>query len=98
MGLLRACSSRHCAGVERFLITDILHPAANNKAASEIPVMWDHLTREIISFAHLPGGINVLYMDGHVDFLRYPSKFPATEDHSRSSGRYGHNFNYPSEY
>jgi len=28
---------------------------------------------------HLPGGGNVLYMDGHVEFLRYPSKWPMTE-------------------
>jgi prepilin-type processing-associated H-X9-DG protein len=28
---------------------------------------------------HLPGGGNVLYMDGHVEFLRYPGKWPMTE-------------------
>jgi len=85
-------------GIQRFLITDINNPAASNKAASEVPVMWDHVTAEVISFSHIPGGINVLYLDGHVKFLRYPSEFPATHDHARSSGRYGHNFNYPSEY
>jgi prepilin-type processing-associated H-X9-DG protein len=27
-------------------------------------------------FNHVPGGGNVLYMDGHVEFLRYPSRYP----------------------
>ncbi len=85
-------------GIERFLITDINNPAASARAASSIPVLWDHVTTEVISFSHIPGGINCLYLDGHVDFLRYPSVFPATHDHARSSGRYGHNFNYPYEY
>jgi prepilin-type processing-associated H-X9-DG protein len=26
-----------------------------------------------IGFNHIPGGSNVLYMDGHVKFIRYPS-------------------------
>ena len=30
----------------------------------------------VLYFNHVPGGSNVLYMDGHVEFLRYPSKFP----------------------
>jgi prepilin-type processing-associated H-X9-DG protein len=31
-----------------------------------------------VFFNHIPGGSNVLYMDGHVDFQKYPSnKFPA---------------------
>ena len=33
----------------------------------------------ITSFNHLPGGANVLYMDGHVEFLKYQGsngKFP----------------------
>ncbi len=25
---------------------------------------------------HLPGGANVLYMDGHVGYIRYPGAFP----------------------
>lgn len=30
-------------------------------------------------FNHLPGGCNVLYMDGHVEFVRYPpEKFPVS--------------------
>jgi prepilin-type processing-associated H-X9-DG protein len=27
-------------------------------------------------FNHVPGGSNCLYMDGHVEFLKYPDKWP----------------------
>ena len=66
-------------GIERFLITDINNPAAMAKAASEIPIMWDEIAvyGGATTFNHVPGGGNCLYMDGHVEFLRWPSKFPA---------------------
>jgi len=60
-------------GIERFFITDINNPAASAVAQSQIPVMWDRPTNH----QDPPGG-NVLYMDGHVEFLKYPSKFPMT--------------------
>jgi len=66
-------------GVERFLITDINNPAASAQAQSEIAILWDHISADPQSnatFNHVPGGSNVLYMDGHVRFLRYPNKFP----------------------
>lgn len=69
-------------GIERFLITDINNPAASAKAQSEIVVMWDisvwptDPTGGNPSFNHLPGGGNVLYMDGHVKFLRYQEAWP----------------------
>jgi len=28
---------------------------------------------------HVPGGSNVLYMDGHVEWVRYGSKFPVKD-------------------
>jgi prepilin-type N-terminal cleavage/methylation domain-containing protein/prepilin-type processing-associated H-X9-DG protein len=81
-------------GVERFLITDVNNPAATAKAQSNVAVMWDHLTTNTIDFNHLPGGGNVLYMDGHVDFLKYPDeKFPMTVDSARTFGRYNRPFN-----
>jgi len=58
-------------GVERFLITDINNPAASAMAQSELPVMWDMLCTKAEYYNHVPGGANVLYMDGHVAFLRY---------------------------
>ncbi len=59
-------------GVERFLITDINNAASSALSQSSIAVMWDEISGDDAShFNHIPGGCNVLYMDGHVEFLRY---------------------------
>ena len=80
-------------GVERFMITDINNAGASAKAASVIPVMWDHISTKVKDFAHIPGGANVLYLDGHIEFLSYPNtRFPITEDSSRIFGRYNRPF------
>lgn len=72
-------------GIERFFITDINNPAAGATAQSELSVMWDSVwiparvdTSEpgASYFNHVPGGGNVLYMDGHVSFVRYPGTWP----------------------
>jgi prepilin-type N-terminal cleavage/methylation domain-containing protein/prepilin-type processing-associated H-X9-DG protein len=75
-------------GVERFLITDINNPAGSAMGQSEVPIMWDAITSPVTGsigpgftaaaagFNHIPGGSNVLYMDGHVDFMRYREGFP----------------------
>ncbi len=69
-------------GVERFLITDINNPAASTTSQSTLPVMWDRWTMQgdaganIAGFNHVPGGCNVLYMDGHVSFVRTGSDYP----------------------
>lgn len=71
-------------GIGRFLITDIDNPAASAAADSGIPVLWDlYGSSEFsdndagsLTFNHLPGGANVLYLDGHAEFLKYPSAFP----------------------
>jgi prepilin-type processing-associated H-X9-DG protein len=65
-------------GIERFLITDINNTAASAAAQSEVPVMWDQTqaTRRDYAneeFNHIPGGANCLYMDGHLEFIRYPA-------------------------
>ena len=68
-------------GIERFLITDINNPAATAEAQSDIAVMFDQYSAgegNIRWASHVPGGANVLYMDGHVDFLKYPSEHPLT--------------------
>jgi len=77
-------------GVERFLITDINNPAAGAGAESNIPVMWDHLTPQIYGSCHIPGGMNVLYLDGHVSWSHYPEEKPwmVTEEGPRIIGRY----------
>jgi len=66
-------------GIERFLITDINNPAASAKAQSELFVMYDQLSTNLKYFNHVPGGCNVLYMDGHVEFVRYPGKQPVSK-------------------
>lgn len=63
-------------GIERFLITDINNPAASAKAQSEVWIMFDLLATKTAFFNHLPGGSNVLYLDGHVQFVRYPGAGP----------------------
>ena len=68
-------------GIERFFITDINNPAASAVAQSEVAVMWDEVSLNPEGFNHVPGGCNVLYMDGHVEFRKYPdSKFPVTPE------------------
>lgn len=66
-------------GVERFGITDINNPSAGVKAQSEIAIMIDQISAtDARVMNHIPGGLNVLYMDGHCEFLRYPSRSPAS--------------------
>ena len=74
-------------GIERFMITDINNPAGSASAQSEIAVMWDMINLLMqndggMEFNHVPGGGNVLYMDGHVEWTRYQpegNKFPINE-------------------
>ncbi len=63
---------RLAEGVERFL-TDVSNPGALNKAQSEIIIMCDLIsnTGQDNLFNHIPGGSNVLFMDGHVEFIKY---------------------------
>ncbi len=63
-------------GVERFLITDINNSSASVKAQSNIWVMHDAVSPLVQNFNHVPGGANVLYMDGHVKFVKYPGRSP----------------------
>ena len=61
-------------GIERFMITDINNPAASSKAQSEIEIMADLTSTMIEGFNHVPGGSNILFLDGHVEFAKYPGK------------------------
>ena len=86
-------------GIERFAISDINNPAATAVGQSEIAIMFDTFgsfadaedTAGGIVFNHIPGGCNVLYMDGHVAFIRYPAQFPIINDDGliRQVGHYG---------
>ncbi|HOZ45042.1 MAG TPA: DUF1559 domain-containing protein [Candidatus Hydrogenedentes bacterium] len=78
-------------GIERFFTADIADPGATTMAQTELPVMWDFFASAethtqggegggIEKFNHVPGGCNVLYMDGHVEFVRYGTEtFPVTQ-------------------
>lgn len=61
-------------GIERFLITDINNPAASAQAQSTVYIMFDQISTNPADFNHVPGGSNILYMDGHVAFQRYEEK------------------------
>jgi prepilin-type processing-associated H-X9-DG protein len=61
-------------GVERFYITDINNPQADAIAQSKIPTLIERLGHH-----HNPEGGNVLFMDGHVEFIQYPGPWPMTE-------------------
>lgn len=73
-------------GVERFLITDINNPAGSAQAQSNIMISSDYFYGRYAfetpsegrdqRLNHIPGGVNMLFADGHVEFVRYPQ--PAT--------------------
>jgi prepilin-type N-terminal cleavage/methylation domain-containing protein/prepilin-type processing-associated H-X9-DG protein len=80
-------------GIERFLITDINNPAGSAKAQSELAIMWDQamtgsgdtpLILAKLKFNHVPGGSNVLYMDGHAEFQKFPL---GNEDRAMAMGQ-----------
>jgi len=77
-------------GIERFMITDINNPAASAKGQSEVFVMMDIVATSTDQFNHVPGGCNVLYLDGHVDFVRYEpfpgGTPPVTQDMAVAAG------------
>ncbi|MCL4693147.1 MAG: hypothetical protein KJ060_11635, partial [Candidatus Hydrogenedentes bacterium] len=52
-------------------ITDINNPAGSTSAQSSIFVMFDTLATDTSKMNHVPGGSNVLFMDGHVEFHKY---------------------------
>jgi len=65
-------------GAERFLIRDINNPSLSNTSQSAIPILFDRVDIDPLGFNHVPGGANVLYMDGHTEFVKYPYEFPAS--------------------
>ena len=79
-------------GIERALITDINNPGASAVAQSEVPVLWDTVSTVIagggVDFNHAPGGSNVVFLDGHVDFIRYPGRFPVTQSFAKLSAQF----------
>lgn len=58
-------------GIGRFFIRDINNPAATAVSDAQIPVMIER---------PVDGGGQVLFMDGHVQYVKYPGQFPMTPD------------------
>ena len=63
-------------GIERTLITDINNPQAGAVAQSSVAVIHDEMSARIAGTGatnvnHIPTGGNVLYLDGHVEFVLY---------------------------
>jgi prepilin-type processing-associated H-X9-DG protein len=67
-------------GVEKELLKGDPAPAALATLQSKIPVIWDRFEskRNSLFFNHVPGGSNVLFLDGHVEFRRFPSDWPTS--------------------
>lgn len=74
-------------GVERFMITDINNPAASALAQSSLYVYMDVTSIREDEFNHIPGGSNILYMDGHVEFQRFPGEAPVSEGTANMMGQ-----------
>jgi len=47
--------------------------------------MFDTVSAIVSQFSHVPAGANTLYMDGHVEFLKYPSEYPASVAWAKTS-------------
>jgi prepilin-type N-terminal cleavage/methylation domain-containing protein/prepilin-type processing-associated H-X9-DG protein len=73
-------------GNERFMVTDVNNPQTSAMAQSSIATMLDQFgnTGAISFFNHVPGGCNVMFFDGHVDWVPYvppsPNSDPAMVD------------------
>jgi prepilin-type processing-associated H-X9-DG protein len=59
-------------GIERYYVTDINNPAVVGLNQSRIAAIIERPGH------HKQGGGHVLFMDGHVEFIPYPGKWPMT--------------------
>lgn len=75
-------------GNERFLITDVNHAMAAGVAQSSIFTMMDLFGNSgaIPFFNHVPSGCNVLFMDGHVDWVPYVAPTPGAAPEAMDLG------------
>ncbi len=61
-------------GIEKLLVTDVNNPSVMAKAQYEIWVMHEKVHLNFKDFNHIPAGSNVLFLDGHVEYMRYMNK------------------------
>lgn len=79
-------------GAERFLIENLDRPSESARAASAIPLVFDTWAAEVPLFGgtkrfnHIPSGSNVLFLDGHVSFVKLGTSFPVADS---PEGTYG---------
>jgi prepilin-type processing-associated H-X9-DG protein len=66
-------------GIERMMVLDVTNSGATAMSQSEIWVMGDQVSTQVELFNHMPGGCNILFMDGHVEFLKYPGEAPVSK-------------------
>lgn len=69
-------------GNERFMVTDVNNPQTSAMAQSSIWGMMDVFGNfgKVKYFNHVPGGCNVLFMDGHVDWVPYVPPSPGADN------------------
>ena len=69
-------------GNERFMITDVNNPQTSAMAQSTLFTMMDLFGNSggIALFNHVPGGCNVMFMDGHVDWVPYVAPAPGQDN------------------
>lgn len=65
-------------GIERFTIKNINDPSKSFRPSTQIPAMYDKISMDTREWNHVPGGCNVLFMDGHVEYIKYPGEFPVS--------------------
>ncbi|HEO72134.1 MAG TPA: DUF1559 domain-containing protein [Candidatus Hydrogenedentes bacterium] len=75
---------RLAEGVERYAVSNVADASSSAIPQSEVFIMFDAFSAgnqgdNIHYFNHVPGGCNVLYMDGHVEFVKFRSKVPVDE-------------------
>ena len=76
---------RFSVGVEKFTYTNINWAGSREVGASTVPIMWERPYTDPKKNSHQYGDIgvgNVLYLDGHVECIRF-GEFPMTETIAR---------------
>lgn len=76
-------------GLSKMLVTDVNNETESRGSESQIPVMFDLVSTDTYRFNHVPGGANILYMDGHVQWEKYPSPSLTSIAHSLEAMRRG---------
>ena len=55
---------------------DKVDPSVSQAAEDRLCVQHYRISTTAADFNHVPGGCNVLYLDGHVEFIKFLAKAP----------------------